>query len=328
MPSNKIKLLYILDILKETDEKNPITTNKILEKLKCFSIEAERKSILRDIEILKDYGIDIILHNDNKKGYYIGCRDFEDWEIKMLIDSVASAKFITEMQSKELISKLKNFSSSAGRKTISSLTLINSNWRTDNKTVKISIDLIIKAVSENKQIAFKYSDYNFDFQKIYRNNELEYIVNPYSLIQNNNEYYLVGNYDKYNNLSQYLLSKMSNIRVLNSNCKELKEILGENSDILLKKYINKNVYMYGGDPIRLKIKCPKYMADTLIRQFGQINISSIDDISFIATVDVTDGNGLYFWLLQHSENIEVLEPLSVRKEFIQTLENIIKKYKG
>lgn len=328
MPSNKIKLLYILDILKESDEKNPITTNKILEKLKCYGIQAERKSILRDIEILMDYGIDIILHNDNKKGYYIGSRDFEDWEIKIIIDSVASAKFITEKQSKSLINKLKNLSSLSGKKAISSLTIINSNYRTDNKTVKISIDSIIKAVSENKQISFKYFDYNFDFKRIYRNNEMEYIVSPYSLVQYNNDYYLVGNYYKYNNLSDYNLSKMSNVRILNSNCKELKEILGENSDILLQQYVDKNLYMYGGNSIRLKVKCPQYMADILIRQFGKINISNIDDTSFTATMDVTDGDGLYFWLLQHSENIEVLEPLNVRNELIQSLKNILIKYNG
>lgn len=242
--------MYILDILKESDEKNPITTNKILEKLKCYDIQAERKSILRDIEILIDYGIDIILHNDNKKGYYIGSRDFEDWEIKIIIDSVASAKFITEKQSKSLINKLKNLSSLSGKKAISSLTIINSNYRTDNKTVKISIDSIIKAVSKNKQISFKYFDYN--------------------------------------------LSKMSNVRILNSNSKEVKEILGENSDMLLQQYVDKNLYMYGGDFIRLKVKCPQYMADILIRQFGKINISNIDDTSFTATMDVTDGYGLYF----------------------------------
>jgi predicted DNA-binding transcriptional regulator YafY len=328
MASNKIKLLYILDILKSTDEKNPVTTNKILEKLKCHDIEAERKSILRDIEILKDYGIDVLLHKDNKKGYYIGNRDFEDWEIKMLIDSIASGKFITKDQSKVLINKLKNLSSASGKKAISSLTVVNSTWKTDNKTVKISIDLIIKAVSENKQITFNYFDYKFDFKKNYRNNKLEYIVNPYALIQYNNDYYLIGNYHKYNNLSYYLLSKISDIKALNSNCRELKEILGENSDILLQRYITKNIYMYGGNSIRLKLKCPQYMADILIRQFGEINISNVDDTSFIATIDVTDGDGLYFWLLQHSENIEVLEPLSVRDELIQSIKNILKKYNG
>lgn len=326
MSSNKIKLLYILDILRETDEKNPVTTNKIIEKLKYYGIEAERKSILRDIEILKDYGIDILLHKDNKKGYYISNREFEDWEIKMLIDSIASFKFITEEQSKVLINKLKNLSSASGKKAISSLTIINSNWKTENKTVKISIDSIIKAVSENKQISFNYFDYKFDFTKDYRNNELEYVVNPYALIQYQNDYYLIGNYDKYNNLSCYLLSKISNIKVINKNCRELKEILGENSDVLLQSYINKNIYMYGGNSIRLKLKCYKYMADTLIRQFGEVNITNVDDTSFIATVNVTDGDGLYFWLLQHSENVEVLEPAKVRNEFIQSVKDILKKY--
>lgn len=76
------------------------------------------------------------------------------------------------------------------------------------------------------------------------------------------------------------------------------------------------------------MECPNHMADILIRRFGNINISKIDDISFIATIYVTDGDGLYYWLLQHSENIEVLEPFNVRNELIRSLQNIIEKYKS
>ena len=90
MEKNKQKLLAVLDILNETDELHPITANRITERLRLMGIEAERKSVLRDIAALSEYGCDIILHPDNKLGFYIGSRTFEDWELKILMDSVHS----------------------------------------------------------------------------------------------------------------------------------------------------------------------------------------------------------------------------------------------
>ena len=91
MEKNKQKLLAVLDILNETDELHPITANRITERLRLMGIEAERKSVLRDIAALSEYGCDIILHPDNKLGFYIGSRTFEDWELKILMDSVQSS---------------------------------------------------------------------------------------------------------------------------------------------------------------------------------------------------------------------------------------------
>lgn len=79
MQKNKQKLLNILDILKGTDETHPITANRIAELLGLSGIDAERKSILRDINALIEYGYDIVLHHDNKLGFYLASRDFEDW---------------------------------------------------------------------------------------------------------------------------------------------------------------------------------------------------------------------------------------------------------
>ena len=75
-PKQKIKLLCVLDILREySDEFHPIDANEICDKLRDqYSIEAERKSINDDINVLEEYGIDVIKTRVPKSGYFIGCR--------------------------------------------------------------------------------------------------------------------------------------------------------------------------------------------------------------------------------------------------------------
>lgn len=68
---SKIKILKVLDILSATDEKNPVTASKICELLKAEGVDAERKSVCRDINTLIKYGYKITLCHDNKLGYYM-----------------------------------------------------------------------------------------------------------------------------------------------------------------------------------------------------------------------------------------------------------------
>lgn len=97
----KLKLLRILEIIRETDEQSPLTAVQIGEKLRAYGIDAERKSICRDIGTLVEAGYDIVRCGDNKLGYYMASRTFEDWELKILIDAVNSAKFLTESDKKK-----------------------------------------------------------------------------------------------------------------------------------------------------------------------------------------------------------------------------------
>lgn len=54
MANNKMKMIRILEILKESDEENPLTGGQIIEKLKTYGISAERKLIYDSIEVLKN----------------------------------------------------------------------------------------------------------------------------------------------------------------------------------------------------------------------------------------------------------------------------------
>lgn len=109
--NQKLKILYLLKILMEkTDETHSITMTEILSSLKLYGITAERKSIYSDMENLRTFGIDIIGEKENKTYYYhIGNRQFELAELKLLVDSVQAAKFLTAKKSRELIKKIEGW---------------------------------------------------------------------------------------------------------------------------------------------------------------------------------------------------------------------------
>ena len=54
--NSKLKLLYILDIMKNTDEFHPLNATQIAALLEQYGITAERKSISRDIACLEEKG--------------------------------------------------------------------------------------------------------------------------------------------------------------------------------------------------------------------------------------------------------------------------------
>lgn len=129
MADNKMKIIRVLDILKESDEDNPITALQIIEKLKLYGISAERKSVYDCIRVLIDNGYDINLCQDNKKGYFLGEREFEDWELKILIDAIWQAKFLDYESCKCITDKIKSMASNNSKKLLTSVTPIKSNLK-------------------------------------------------------------------------------------------------------------------------------------------------------------------------------------------------------
>ena len=155
MEKNKQKLLAILDILKETDEQHPITANRITRRLHQNGIDSERKSVLRDISALTEYGYDILLHSDNKQGFYLASRDFEDWELKILIDAVQSAQFLTAAETQSLSERICGLSSKAGSDALRRTARVQLNNNTRQKSVSITIDRVLRAIQSNRKITFQ-----------------------------------------------------------------------------------------------------------------------------------------------------------------------------
>ena len=105
MASSKIKILYLLNILNRyTDIQNQLTAEELCARMNDeYGIKAERKSIYRDIEYLREYGIDI---KKGPRGYFVDEREFSVAEVRLLISAVQTAPFITATKTRNLTRKL------------------------------------------------------------------------------------------------------------------------------------------------------------------------------------------------------------------------------
>ena len=69
--NQKLKIMYLMKILmEESDEDHGIVMQDIIAKLAAYDVTAERRSLYRDIEQLRVFGLDIQGYEDTDKQYY------------------------------------------------------------------------------------------------------------------------------------------------------------------------------------------------------------------------------------------------------------------
>lgn len=331
-----MKLLRVLDIMKETDEYHPITGNEICRKLETYGIKAERKSVCRDINALmeyynneSDYGYEIVLSDDNRKGYYMCSRVFEDWELKILIDAVWQARFLTTKKSESLANRLRLLASGESRKLLQNVTPIKSYIKTNKHKVAEYIDMLLSAIRKGRKVKFQYQYTDTNMEKQLKFDGKEYLVNPYALKWRGDRYYLIGNYDKYDNLSFYRLDRIYNLSITDISMKPAKEIVGDNPSKRIEEYVSKSLYNFGGENTHLKLRVKADMVDELIDYFGEeIEFQKREEDFFDVRVVVNDGDGLYFWLLQYAEKVKVISPENVRVELLDRIKRIMDLYEA
>jgi len=114
-PNQKLKLLYIFKALFEkTDDANGITTQDLIAELAFHGIDAERKSISRDIQTLREFGLHI--EQRAHKYWYLAKRPFSLSEMTMLVDAVQSAPFLTDGNVDQLTGRILQFASAEQHK--------------------------------------------------------------------------------------------------------------------------------------------------------------------------------------------------------------------
>ena len=164
----KLKLIYLMQILMEkTDEDHTLTVPQMITELARYGISAERKSIYDDLENLKLYGLDLCSTKTKTHNYFVGSRDFELPELKLLVDSVQASKFITHKKSMELISKIEKLTSRANAQKLHRQVFVTNRVKTLNERIYYNVDKIHDAIAANKQITFKYFDINVEKKKVF-----------------------------------------------------------------------------------------------------------------------------------------------------------------
>lgn len=322
---SKLKIIYLLSILMEkTDDKHSLTMEEIISSLKACGISAERKSIYRDIDQLNSYGFDIVKENRNKNCYYhVASRRFEIAELKLLVDSVQSAKFMTKKKSNELIKKIESLASHYEGKELQHEVFVTERIKTDNEKILYNIDAIHQAIAINSQIKFQYYNWDVNKKMVLRHEGKIYEESPWAMTLAEENYYLVC-FDDNEGIKYFRVDKMVNIEVTDTPRNGKTEF--KRFDIA--DYAKKRFRMYDGKEMRVRLLCDNNYAGAIIDRFGKdIMISKVDDEHFETIVDVAVSKQFFAWVFAMGDGIEIIGPDEVVDEARDMVKKLAKQYK-
>lgn len=316
---SKKKLLLLMDyLIKYSDEENPVTMSGIIEMLDRNGIAAERKSIYKDIEILCDFGIDIIKTRISDKGwcYYVGSRDFELVEIRLLIDAVQSANFITANKSKKLVKKIGLLCSESQMKKLSDCVYIDNRLKCKNERIYYTIDTLSDAIENKKQIKCTYercrpsekvSSAKFSVK--------QHTLNPYALIWSDDHYYLVANNPKYDNLIHLRVDRIRKTEIIEeSTQRHFSEVCSYKEYFDVADYSKRLFNMFSGELADIKLLCKNELLEQMLDRFGDDTFAHEnfeDNTTFYLMTKAAISDGLISWLMQFSDSLKVIEPQSL-----------------
>lgn len=302
----KLKILYILDYLqKNSHEDKPVRAGELIDMLAKKEIRCDRKTVYSDIATLQEFGIDIISVPGKNGGYYIASRNFQMSELKLLIDAVLSSRYLTEKKSRELIEKLCDQVGEHEAGLLMRNVYVSGRVKSMNETIYYNVNDIQDAISQNKQISFRYFDWNIQGNRQYR--EKEYAASPYGLCQDNENCYLLA-YSQRHGITSYRVDRMENIQLLSEKRIPCPELTGK----AFTEHANKLFQMFAGDALDVKLRFHKVLLNVVIDRFGR-DIMLIPDGEeyFNFTVKVAVSPMFLSWIIGFGDKAQILYPQSV-----------------
>ena len=323
--NQKTKLLRLWQLLlRQTDEDHPITVAQIIEELARYDIKAERKSIYDDLESLRQLGLDVQCRKGRSPGWFVGQRDFELPELKLLMDAVQSSRFITQKKSDALIRKLEGLASVHQARQLQRQVYVSGRIKVMNESIYYTVDAIHKAISENKKIKFQYYQWNVKKEMELRHNGAWYHISPWGLSWDDENYYLVGYDSDAEQIKHYRVDKMLHIKLSNES-RDGKEHFKK---LDMADYAKKSFGMFGGKEQTVKLLVKNSLAGVIIDRFGKnVMLIPTDDEHFTVNVDVHVSRQFLGWVFSLGEDIKIVGPDEVVDEMKKEINRIINQYK-
>ena len=351
--NQKMKAYLVYEYLqRNTDEENAVSATDIISYLNERGVEAERRSIYRDIEdmnklfyLLENEEADMaeaeeeieadeagelkaIVYDKSRKGFYVKRRiNFEN-DVRLLAECVYATKFVDEDTAGILIDTLCGLVSDYQAERIRHNVYLADRIKTDNRNVYRNVDVINEAmnyrindVNKPRKISFRYQTYNIGNlkKKAYRRGGAAYVVSPFQLIINDGNYYLFGYDDERQKMLTYRVDRMEKVQLVH----EAREGANEYKKVDLTSIFN----MFKGEKRRVHLKCTNNLLDTMIERFGTKGASytKLDDDHFTVAADVEISDQFYGWLLGFGGQVQMLDPeheVQKFKEYIDMIRNL------
>jgi predicted DNA-binding transcriptional regulator YafY len=329
--NQKLKALHLLDILREqSDEEHPLTLNQLMSALEHRGVEIrDRKSLYSDIEALRLYGADIVgQHRGREYVYYLGEREFELPELKLLADAVQSSRFITQSKTMKLLGKLQRLTSAHQGHQLQQQAHVLNRSKATGEQIYYNVDALHSAIAQGKQISFQYCEWSLTWgrekvEKLPRRGGERYRVSPIVLIWEDENYYLRAFDHLRNEARSYRGDKMQQIRLEDASVQ-----VPEADRIDPALYTKATFNMFSGKAETVKLEFSNRLIGVVVDRYGKDVFLSpgVDAHHFFATVQVALSPQFYSWVFSFGGEARIAEPAWVAEDFRNQLKAVLEGY--
>ena len=311
---SKLRLLYIEKMLNDTDEEHPLTNAEIMQILEeKYGITTQRTTIPSDIDLLIKSGMEIEIIESKPKKYYLNdyARTFTLPELKMLVDSVASFKFITKNKSDELIEKIVTLGTPSSVPSLKRNLWSEGRIKQENERIYFNIEAINQAINEGKKIAFQYFQYDVKKKQKLKHDGALYKFSPYALVWNGDYYYMVGYSEKHDGIGNFRIDRIAKTpQILDDDAVPMPQ------DFDIAEYTNGMLRMYNSERCDVELICDNSVMDAIIDKFGTgAKTYAFDMTSFKLEANVAINHVFFSWIFGFGGKVKIKSPIEVKQQY-------------
>ena len=320
----KLRILYLSKILLDrTDETHSLSTSDLISILEDeYHICSHRTTIVADIETLIDFGLDIQITKSRPVQYNVVSRKFDYAELKLIIDAIESAKFISKKRSTFLVEKVTSLAGINKAEELKRNISVEHRIKSENELTIYIIDAINEAINQGKKIRFQYFQYNVKKDLKPRHGGYWYCLSPYRLVWNGDFYYVLGYSEKHNDIGSFRIDRMAATPEISA---EDALPLPEGFD--LDHYLNSMFHMYSTDREVVSLICDNDCMDALIDRFGEdVRTYAYDMEHFKAEVEIAISKVFFSWVFGFDGKVVIEGPMKVKDDYSKMVYQAYKRF--
>ena len=321
----RLRILYLYQmLLNESDENHMLSTPEILWRMEAeHGITMHRTTLPKDVELLREVGIDVKCERRRALHYYIPEGPFSLPELRLLIDAVLSSKFITYRKSRSLIEKLLKLTKASNAAKLHRTVHVTGKAKSENEKGYAIVDVINEGIHSKKKISFYYFDYDNRKKHVLKNQGDPYTVSPYDLIYDGDYYYMVGFCDEREGVRTFRVDRIE----------EIPELIQEPAmkrpkEYRIERYTQEVTRMFStNETVEVTLLCDEQLMKAVIDHFGAaVRTKAVGDSQFRANVKICPSPTFYRWIFGWDGKMRIEEPKEIIEEYKEMLSAELKQY--
>lgn len=320
----KLKLLYLMRMLEEeTDAERGLTMAQIIGKLEALGISAERKSIYRDIEALREFGVDVRTYQRAPVEYAVEHRAFAFAELQLLVDAVQSSRFLTQRKSDALVEGVKQLASRRQRALLDKRVHVEGRIKMQNESVFHHVDTLHEAIRRHRQVAFRYVKHDVNKRPQPQGGGRIYCETPVCLIYSEGCYYLIAYNEKHDSFPSYRVDRMQGLRITDEAAVRNERIATFDA----AAYTSRTFSMFGGETTPATLLVEESVMSAIIDRFGKdVESAPVDATHARVHVTVAASPVFFGWLAQFGTAVRLEAPSALARQYAEYLRDIADSY--